>query len=45
MGSMSASDKAPPMPRLGDVFFDVRGSTRSLRLSWYSETGVAVFSI
>jgi hypothetical protein len=44
MGSMSASDAAP-LPRLGEVFFDVRGSSRSMRLSWYSDTGVAVFSI
>jgi hypothetical protein len=41
---MSASDAAP-LPRLGEVFFDVRGSSRSMRLSWYSDTGVAVFSI
>jgi hypothetical protein len=44
MNSMSASDAAP-LPRLGEVFFDVRGSSRSMRLSWYSDTGVAVFSI
>ncbi len=41
---MSASDAAP-LPRLGEVFFDVRGSSRSMRLSWYSDTGVAVFSV
>src|SRR5437016_14533180 len=44
MSSMSASDAAP-LPRLGEVFFDVRGSTRSMRLSWYADTGIAVFSI
>lgn len=44
MGSMSASDAAP-LPRLGEVFFDVRGSARSMRLSWYADTDVAVFSI
>jgi len=44
MGSMSASDAAP-LPRLGEVFFDVRGASRSMRLSWYANTGVAVFSI
>src|ERR1039458_4968247 len=44
MGSMSASDAAP-LPRLGEVFFDVRGDSRSMRLSWYADTGVAVFSI
>ena len=38
---MSASDAAP-LPRLGEIFFDVRGSSRSMRLSWYSDTGVAV---
>ncbi|HEY6279909.1 MAG TPA: hypothetical protein VIX86_26665 [Streptosporangiaceae bacterium] len=41
---MSASDAAP-LPRLGEVFFDVRGESRSMRLSWYADTGVAVFSI
>jgi hypothetical protein len=41
---MSASDAAP-LPRLGDVFFDVRGHSRSMRLSWYADTGIAVFSI
>src|ERR1700693_299745 len=44
MGTMSASDAAP-LPRLGEVYFDVRGESRSMRLSWYSDTGVAVFSI
>jgi hypothetical protein len=44
MGSMSASDAAP-LPRLGEVFFDVRGESRTMRLSWYANTGVAVFSI
>jgi hypothetical protein len=34
MGSMSASDAAP-LPRLGEVYFDVRGESRSMRLSWY----------
>jgi hypothetical protein len=50
MGCMSASDAAgerrqAPLPRLGEVFFDVRGESRSMRLSWYAGTGVAVFSI
>jgi hypothetical protein len=41
---MSSNDAAP-LPRLGEVFFDVRGDSRSMRLSWYGDTGVAVFSI
>ncbi|HLQ57034.1 MAG TPA: hypothetical protein VK162_22530, partial [Streptosporangiaceae bacterium] len=41
---MSTSDAAP-MPRLGEVFFDVRSTSRSLRISWYADTGVAVLSI
>lgn len=41
---MSPSDAAP-LPRLGEVFFDVRGDSRTMRLSWYADTGVAVFSI
>src|ERR1700741_3107674 len=44
MGSMSASDAAP-LPRLGEVFFDGRGGSRSMRLSWYADTGIVVFSI
>jgi hypothetical protein len=44
MGGMSASDPAP-LPRLGEVFFDVRGNSRSMRISWYADTGVAVLSI
>ena len=44
MGSMSAPDAAP-LPRLGEVYLDVRGESRSMRLSWYADTGVAVFSI
>ena len=47
MGTMPASgaSDAAPLPRLGEVFFDVRGSARSMRLSWYADTDVAVFSI
>src|SRR5947207_965856 len=44
MGCMAASDAAA-LPRLGEVFFDVRGESRTMRLSWYADTGVAVFSI
>jgi hypothetical protein len=44
MSGMSASDAAP-LPRLGEVFFDVRGSSRSMRLSWYADTGISVFSV
>src|SRR5437764_14196949 len=44
MGSMSTTEPAP-LPRLGEVFFDVRSKARSLRISWYSGTGVAVLSI
>jgi hypothetical protein len=41
---MPTSDPAP-LPRLGEVFFDVRSASRSLRISWYADTGVAVLSI
>jgi hypothetical protein len=44
MGTMSASDAAP-LPRAGEVFFDVRGNSRTMRVSWYGDTGIAVFSI
>jgi|HubBroStandDraft_1064217.scaffolds.fasta_scaffold24140_3 hypothetical protein len=41
---MSESD-AVPLPREGEVFFDVRGEARTMRLSWYADSKVAVFSI
>jgi hypothetical protein len=41
---MSEPD-AVPLPRDGEVFFDVRGEARSMRLSWYADSKVAVFSI
>ena len=44
IGSMSEPD-AVPLPREGAVFFDVRGEARSMRLSWYADSAVAVFSI
>src|SRR5450755_820367 len=44
MGSMSMSDAAP-LPRLGGVCFNVKSPSRSLRISWYADTGVAVLSI
>src|ERR1700684_3154290 len=43
--TMGSTSDAAPLPRLGEVFFDVRGSSRSMRLSWYADTGIAVFSI
>ncbi len=44
MGNMSEPD-AVPLPREGEVFFDVRGESRTMRLSWYADSSVAVFSI
>lgn len=41
---MAESDAAP-LPREGEIFFDVRGDARSMRLSWYADSRVAVFSI
>jgi hypothetical protein len=41
---MSEPD-AVPLPRDGEVFFDVRGDARTMRLSWYGDSSVAVFSI
>ena len=41
---MSEPD-AVPLPREGEVFFDVRGEARCMRLSWYADSAVAVFSI
>ena len=34
-----------PSQRLGEVFFDVRGSSRSMRLSWFASTAIAAISI
>ena len=39
--SIGRSAVAPSRPGL----LDVRGNSRTMRLSWYAETGVAVFSI
>jgi hypothetical protein len=36
---------ATPLPRMGDVFFDARGSGRALRLSRHPDAGVVVLSI
>jgi len=44
IGSMSEPG-AVPLPREGEVFFDVRGESRTMRLSWYADSSVAVFSI
>src|SRR5215475_6862205 len=44
IGSMSEPD-AVPLPREGEVFFDVRGESRTMRLSWYADSSVAVLSI
>jgi hypothetical protein len=35
---------ATPLPRTGEVFFDARGEDRALRLSWYPDSEVMVFS-
>ena len=45
VGASSTDEMNVPLPRLGEVFFDVRGSSRSMRLSWYTDTGIPVFSI
>src|SRR5215831_19230676 len=37
--------EAVPLPREGEIFFDVRGEARCMRLSWYADSAVAVFSI
>lgn len=33
-----------PFPSHGDVFFDVRGRERALRLNWHPENGLVVLS-
>src|SRR6266536_3514487 len=44
MGSMSTSNAAP-LPRLGEGRINNRKTSRTLRISWYADTGVAVLSI
>jgi hypothetical protein len=44
MGTMPESDQSPP-PHVGEVFFDIRGNSRSMRVSWYADSPVAVLSI
>jgi len=34
-----------PLPRQGEVFLDVRGEGRTLRLSWHHERDVVVLSL
>jgi hypothetical protein len=34
-----------PMPRLGDVFLDIRGDDRTMRVSYHAEEGVLVVSL
>jgi hypothetical protein len=32
-------------PRVGEAFLDVRGASRTMRLSWYANTGIPVISL
>jgi hypothetical protein len=34
-----------PLPATGEVFLDVRGPERALRVSWHAESGVVVLSL
>jgi hypothetical protein len=36
---------ARPLPELGSIFLDARGSERALRVSWHSEADVVVLSL
>ena len=36
---------ARPLPELGSIFLDARGSDRALRVSWHSEADVVVLSL
>jgi hypothetical protein len=42
-GYTSATHASPP--RISEVFFDVRGASRSMRLSWLNDTGIGVISL
>ena len=36
---------ARPLPELGSIFLDARGSDRALRVSWHAETDLVVLSL
>jgi hypothetical protein len=36
---------ARPLPELGSIFLDARGSARALRVSWHSEADLVVLSL
>jgi hypothetical protein len=36
---------ARPLPTVGSIFLDSRGSERALRVSWHSEADVVVLSL
>jgi hypothetical protein len=36
---------ARPLPELGSIFLDPRGSDRALRVSWHAETDLVVLSL
>jgi hypothetical protein len=36
---------ARPLPALGSIFLDARGSERALRVSWHSEADIVVLSL
>ena len=36
---------ARPLPELGSIFLDARGSERALRVTWHSEADVVVLSL
>ena len=36
---------ARPLPELGSIFLDARGSERALRVSWHSEADLVVLSL
>jgi hypothetical protein len=34
-----------PLPELGSIYLDARGSARALRVSWHTESGLVVLSL
>ena len=37
--------RLPPVPRIGDLFIDARGDTRTMRVSLHPERDIAVLSL
>lgn len=44
-GTIGAMGELVPLPKVGDIFTDIRGDDRTLRVSCHDETGMVVLSL